>query len=80
MLAADGDFELEPIAIRGDSLALMRGSLRGDETDFVGGALVVNEVDSQGRGIANILFDPDDLDAAMEELDRRHVAREGPTE
>ncbi|MEY2458369.1 MAG: hypothetical protein QOG30_199, partial [Acidimicrobiaceae bacterium] len=80
LLAADGDFELEPIAIRGDSLALMRGSLRGDETDFVGGALVVNEVDSQGRGIANILFDFDDLDAAMVELDRRYDAGEGATD
>jgi class 3 adenylate cyclase/tetratricopeptide (TPR) repeat protein/type II secretory pathway predicted ATPase ExeA len=63
-----------PVAIRGNRLALMRMSYTEHESGFGGSALIINEVRDDGVGTANLIFDDDDLDAAMAELDRRHVA------
>jgi hypothetical protein len=38
--------------------------------------LVVQEVDDHGDAVACVGFDPDALDAAYAELDRRHAAGE----
>src|SRR5207247_5755954 len=38
--------------------------------------LHVHEVDQHGDSIAGVLFDPDDLDGAYAELDRRYAAGE----
>jgi hypothetical protein len=68
-----GTFEVEPIAMRGDRLALLRVTVQFSENDYVGSSLMLAEVDDTGRGVANILFDDDDVASALAELDRRHV-------
>ena len=62
------------VAIRGNRLALMRMSYTEHESGFGGSALIINEVREDGVGTANLIFDDDDLDAAMAELDRRYAA------
>ena len=66
---------ITPIATRGDCLALSRVVFEGDVEES-GGPLVIDylaidEVDRNGRSVAVVLFDPDDLDAAYEALDAR---------
>jgi tetratricopeptide (TPR) repeat protein len=70
----------EPLATRGDRLALFRWRLEGQnaevgpvEFEYVG----VVEVDAGGRGILNSAFDSSELDAAYAELDERYRAGEG---
>jgi hypothetical protein len=70
----------EVLATRGDRLALVRyfarraGENFGEsESEWVN----VIEVDEHGRRSAHVSFDPDDLDAAYAELDRRYAAGEG---
>jgi ketosteroid isomerase-like protein len=68
--------ESEILATRGDRLALMRVRLMG--RDGAGGPSEVElvqvlEVDEQGERIAAVGFDPDDVDEAYAELERRHA-------
>jgi hypothetical protein len=77
--ATGATFEVEPIAVRGDRLALLRVTLHALESGYVGTGLVINEVNPDGLSIATIMFDLDDLDAAVIELDRRYSAGEGAT-
>jgi ketosteroid isomerase-like protein len=65
-----------PIATRGERLALSRLLLECD-VDEEGGAaaidyLCVDEVDADGLSAAMVVFDPDDLGAAYDELDARY--------
>ncbi|HJR24196.1 MAG TPA: nuclear transport factor 2 family protein [Acidimicrobiales bacterium] len=62
------------VATRGDHLALLRTHtlLRDGETGPAEvETLALNEVAPDGRILRQVLFEPDDLDAAMAELDRR---------
>ena len=67
------------IATRGERLALTRTSFssrhHGSES-FLSDVLDVAEIDANGRYLANVSFDPDDIDAAFEELDTRYLAGE----
>ena len=63
----------EIIATRGARLALSRARTETHEafhTDF----LDVVEVDADGRAVARVVFDPDDFDSAIAELDARYLA------
>lgn len=67
------------IATRGDRLFLARSHLssrgQGPET-FNTESLCVAMSDDDGRIAARVVFDPDDIDAALAELDARYVASE----
>lgn len=67
------------LATRGDRLALLHicapnRALRHGE--FGVEMLGVAEIDTDGRMTAHVLFDPDDVAAAIEELDARYLAGE----
>ena len=68
------------IATRGERLALSRirvsGRDQGPEEAFHVDALGIVEIDADNRIAARVVFDPDDLDAAFEELDARYLAGE----
>ncbi|HXO80617.1 MAG TPA: ATPase, partial [Mycobacterium sp.] len=69
----------EVIAIRGRHLVLsrLRSSGRDQRPDaFRTDVLDVLEIDAEGRVVARVVFDPDDFDAAIEELDARYLAGE----
>jgi hypothetical protein len=79
--ALERDFQTssEILATRGDRLALAR--VRSVESDELVGPsehefLGMIEVNERGEAVAGVLFDPDDLDAAYEELDARFAAGE----
>lgn len=62
----------EVIAVRGDRLVLFRSRIEfEDETRTE--SLVVLEYDDQMRAKRGTMFDADDRDAALAELDRRHT-------
>lgn len=66
---------IEPIAVREERLALHRTRLevKGFEIEYIG----LNGIDEHGRLNGAVIFDPDDLQGAFDELDRRFVrARE----
>ena len=65
------------IATRGDRLALcrVRGATGGPEA-FDADLLRIVEIDADGRAAARVMFDLDDFDAAIEELDARYLAGE----
>jgi DNA-binding SARP family transcriptional activator len=70
---------LNVIAIRGERLALSRinapnGGLQ--QGDFGVEMLGIVELDDDNQIAAHVLFDPDDIDAAFEELDARYLAGE----
>ncbi|HXK25279.1 MAG TPA: nuclear transport factor 2 family protein [Myxococcota bacterium] len=72
--------ESEILATRGERLALIRVRLEG--RDGAGGPsemelIQVLEVDEQGERIAAVGFDPEDVDAAYAELERRHLVLSG---
>jgi hypothetical protein len=74
-------FHSEPLATRGERLALGRVLFEAD-ADESGGAAVVEylevvEVDAAGQLVASVIFDPADADGAYAELDRRWEAGEG---
>jgi hypothetical protein len=71
------DHEMHLRATRGEHLSLHE--MRFFMTGFVVDALLVLEVDDDGRGKWCGLFEVDDLDAAISELERRHRARERAT-
>ena len=83
LLLPDGAYEWrytwEPVATRGDRLALVR-ALNAFRTDLVGPSeiewLSIVEVNEAGQRTLGILFDPDDLDTAYAELDARYHAGE----
>jgi hypothetical protein len=67
------------VAIRGERLALCQARYSGRDKRpdaFHTEALRMVEIDSDDRCIATVTFDPDDLDAAIAELDARYVAGE----
>ncbi|OBF99157.1 hypothetical protein A5772_13185 [Mycolicibacter sinensis] len=68
-------FTSEAIATRGDRLVLSRARTEGYEA-FITDFLDVVEVGADGLGVARIVFDIDDFDAAMAELDARYIAGE----
>jgi hypothetical protein len=68
------------IAIRGQRLAVMRFHLLDREAGpepFRMEVLVVTEIDADERIAAVVVFDLDDIDAAVEELEARYLAGEG---
>ena len=75
----DANITSTMVAIRGDHLLLSRvnSSNRGvQHGEFDAEMLVVIEIDADDRIAAGVLFDPDDIDAAFEELDGRYLAGE----
>ncbi|WP_240630824.1 BTAD domain-containing putative transcriptional regulator [Mycolicibacterium sp. GF69] len=62
------------VAVRGERLALSRTQYRAGE-DFHADTLDVIEIDANHL-TAYVGFDPDDIDAAFEELERRYLAGE----
>jgi hypothetical protein len=68
---------MDTMATRGDRLALGRVLLESS-SDMIGSSeiehLMIIEVDEAGSRVANIVFEPDDLDAAYAELDERWQA------
>ena len=65
-----------PVAIRGERLALLRRTWRRPD-GFVLPVLVVVELDADGLFATNVMFDPDDLASALDELDRRYLVGAG---
>ena len=65
------------IATRGDRLALCRtrGATNGAES-FDTELLRIVEIDAAGRLVARVVFDLDDIDAALKELDSRYLTGE----
>jgi DNA-binding SARP family transcriptional activator len=65
-------------ATRGDRLELCRTCLRGQDGPdaFRMEFCSVHEIDADERIVARVVFDPDDIDAAFEELDARYLAGE----
>jgi hypothetical protein len=66
---------LEPLAIRGDRVALFRVTLSRD--GFAATMLGVYETDERGLVVRGTSFDDEDLDLALDELEDRFVAGEG---
>ena len=66
------------IATRGECLVLVRGHAGNDgqPKTLLWDLLQVAEIDAEGRITALVTFDPDDIDAAFEELDARYLAGE----
>jgi DNA-binding SARP family transcriptional activator len=70
---------LSVIATRGERLALYRARFGGRDQRpevFYSELLVVVEIDADERIVARVMFEPDDIDAAVEELDGRYLAGE----
>ena len=68
------------VATRGERLALTRARMSGRDQRpdaFYTEALSILEIDADNRGAAKVVFDPDDIDAAIAELDARYLAGEG---
>jgi class 3 adenylate cyclase len=67
------------IATRGERLVLRRAryaSSAQSPEDFYVDALIIYEINGDGRLAATVVFDIDDLDAALAELDSRYLAGE----
>ena len=67
------------VATRGGRLVLSRErfSVEGEEPDAVlAEVLGIVEIDAEGRIVARVVFDPDDIDLAFAELDSRYLAGE----
>ena len=67
------------IATRGERLALTLSRMSGRDQRpdaFYTEALSVLEIDGDNRGAAKVVFDPDDIEAAIKELDARYLAGE----
>jgi hypothetical protein len=70
---------LTVIATRGERLALTRICSPNRDLphgEFAVEMLGIAEIDAGGRIAAHVMFDPDDIDAAYEELDARYLAGE----
>ena len=73
------DVQAAVIATRGERLALFRFTFASQDSlpeAFQAAALGVIEVNDDNRFASTAVFDPDDLDAAFEELDARYRAGE----
>lgn len=73
------DVASEVVAIRGDRLVLnrIRTFVRGQGAEgFHSAALDIVELNDNGRVVARLVFDLDDLNAALTELDARYLAGE----
>ncbi|MFN2428048.1 MAG: nuclear transport factor 2 family protein, partial [Candidatus Binatia bacterium] len=72
---------ITPLATRGEKLALSRLLYEGEAPEgggpFAQDRLCIDECDAAGRIVSTVLFGPDDLDAALTELDARWEAGEG---
>lgn len=71
--------EFEPVAIRGSRLALSRDKFRDtNEVDrpIAVETLMLAEVTDAGLQHHLVIFDPDDIDSAFDELDARYIAGE----
>ena len=69
----------KPVALRGDRLCLSYLSVEASDNPvdaFHFDALSLVEMDTDGLFVGRTNFDPEDLDAAIEELDARYVAGE----
>ena len=66
----------EPLAVRGDRLALFRRTWRRPD-GFDLQMLDVVGIDEEGRQTVNVLFDVSDLASSLDELERRYLAGEG---
>jgi DNA-binding SARP family transcriptional activator len=69
----------EVVAIRGERLFLSRARWLGPDQgpeDFHTEVLNVVEIDLEQRIAARVMFDPDNIDAAFEELDARYLTGE----
>ncbi len=67
------------IATRGGRLALSRDrfEIRDQRPEaFAAEVLAIVDIDADERMVARVAFDPDDIDAAFEELDARYLAGE----
>ena len=67
------------IATRGERLALTLSRMSGRDQRpdaFYTEALSILEIDGDNRGAAKVVFDPDDIEAAIKELDARYLAGE----
>ena len=66
------------IATRGERLLLRRTRFSLDQgpEDFHGDLLCIVELDAENRIATRVLFDPDEFDAAFEELDARYLEGE----
>ncbi len=72
-----GWIESETVASRGRSLAVARSTLRIPAHDATASVLGVTRTDDAGRQKLTVLFDADDLDGAMAELERLYREGEG---
>lgn len=71
--------ELAAVATRGERLVLVRSifSFRDHDSEaFRNEQLDVGEINADGRLVANVSFDADDIDGAFAELDARYLAGE----
>jgi class 3 adenylate cyclase/type II secretory pathway predicted ATPase ExeA/ketosteroid isomerase-like protein len=68
--------EFEPVAVRGERLAVVRGGARTD-SGLESLATIVWEFDDEGRARHLVDFSDDDLAGALDELDERYIAGEG---
>lgn len=73
-LMLGGRFDIEPVELRGNRLALVRLNVELADSGWIIGGLMLTEVDSAGLGVATILFDEDDVEAAVVELEHRYAA------
>jgi class 3 adenylate cyclase/tetratricopeptide (TPR) repeat protein len=79
VFVANSRWQFELLATRGERLALLRVEIAsevGDGGTSVGELLWLVEVDADGRRVLLVAFDPEDLDAAVRELDDRYEAGE----
>jgi class 3 adenylate cyclase len=71
------DITTEPVAIRGERLVLARHSfIAPDWANFETETVDVVEIDADNNIVAEILFEADDLDSAIAELEARYCAGE----
>ncbi|OBJ08137.1 regulator [Mycobacterium sp. 1465703.0] len=78
-LAGEATTTSTVLAIRGERLAIARiyfANRNLQQADFGFEMLSVVELDAENRISANIVFDPNDLDAAFRELEMRYLAGE----
>ena len=64
------------LATRGKRLALSRTRMSAKDQPFYGEMLDVLEINADAQIVKYVLFDPDDVDAAIAELDARYLAGE----
>jgi DNA-binding SARP family transcriptional activator len=66
------------LATRGEHLALLRVRVSGRDAETIqNDALNIVEIDAEDRIVGNVVFDLDDFEAAVAELDARYLVGEG---